>query len=356
MSKSTALLAALALALCGAAQGQSITWVEKNGTTGGSLYLPRQASDYFESFVVVGQQSTALGSLGDLAGTTDDCTSAHAICWNSGHDDEGTNPSVGLTVMTEPPNFKIDTAVEVHEGTGGALFYHTGTSPYPLFDTIQWNDSTKYDNGYNPSVSIDPIPLDHLPGFTATVVEVHQAGTGVSNLWYHVGTLSMSSTGTPSLSWGPSHEFDAGYAPSVSVCDGLAVEVHEGNPGTLWYSMGTVSGDTISWGSSVQYDRGYMPSVALCGGGEFASSYYLVEVHQAKSPAAGLRTNLWYHMAPYTSSSVTWDTATRYGAGCSPSVSIYNPNSGSSGMAAETHAGVCGEVSTVYYDLGKLVP
>ena len=166
----------------------------------------------------------------------------------------------------------------------------------------------------------------------------------------------MSSTGTPSLTWGPSHEFDDGYAPSVSVCDGLAVEVHQGNPGTLWYSMGTVSGDTINWGSSVEYDKGYMPAVALCGGGEFASSYYLVEVHQATNPAAGDTTALWYHMSPYTSSTVTWSTATKYGAGCSPSISIYNPNSASTGMAVETHAAVCGEVSTVSYDLGKLVP
>ena len=34
MSKSIALLAVMALALCSAAQGQSITWVEKGGTTG----------------------------------------------------------------------------------------------------------------------------------------------------------------------------------------------------------------------------------------------------------------------------------------------------------------------------------
>ena len=66
MSKSIALLAVMALALCSAAQGQSITWVEKGGTTGSSLYLPRLASDYFESFLAVGQQSTALGSLGYL--------------------------------------------------------------------------------------------------------------------------------------------------------------------------------------------------------------------------------------------------------------------------------------------------
>jgi hypothetical protein len=356
MSKSIALLAVMALALCSAAQGQSITWVEKGGTTGSSLYLPRLASDYFESFLAVGQQSTALGSLGYLAGTTYDCTSAHAICWNAGHDDQGTNPSVGLTVMTELPNVKLETAVEVHEGTGGALFYHTGTEAYPLISAfVTWNNSKQYDSGYLPSVSIDPFPLDHLPGFTATVVEVHQAGTGVSKLWYHVGTLSLSSTGTPSLSWGPSHEFDTGYAPSVSVCNGLAVEVHQGNPGTLWYSMGTVSGDTISWGSSFKYDNGYMPSVSLCGGGEFASSFYLVEVHQATSPAAGDSTALWYHVSPYTSSSVTWSPATKYGTGCSPTVSIFNPTSASTGMVAETHAGTCGDLSTVYYDLGKLV-
>ena len=85
--------------------------------------------------------------------------------------------------MTELPNVKLETAVEVHEGTGGALFYHTGTEAYPLISAfVSWNNSKQYDSGYLPSVSIDPFPLDHLPGFTATVVEVHQAGTGVSKL------------------------------------------------------------------------------------------------------------------------------------------------------------------------------
>jgi hypothetical protein len=363
MSKPIALPAVLALALCGAAQGQSITWVEEGGKTGGSLKLPRLASDYIESFLVVGNQQST-GPLGYLTGTTYDCIFAYAICWGSaGHDDKGANPSVALTVMTDAQNTKLDTAVEVHEGTSASLFFHTGTNLYPLLGTVDWNSSTQYDSGYKPSVSIDPFPLDHLPGFTATVVEVHQAcpslncgsGTGASALWYHVGTLSMSSTGTPSLSWGPAYKFDAGVNPSVSVCNGLAVEVHQGDPGTLWYSMGTVSGNTISWGSSVKYDSGYMPSVSLCGGGEFGIPYYLVEVHQATSPATGDNTALWYHVSQYTPSSVTWRPATKYATGCSPTASIFNSGSTSTGMVAETHTGVCGEASTVYYDLGDLV-
>ena len=59
--------------------------------------------------------------------------------------------------MTELPNVKLETAVEVHEGTGGALFYHTGTEAYPLISAfVTWNNSKQYDSGYLPSVSIDP--------------------------------------------------------------------------------------------------------------------------------------------------------------------------------------------------------
>jgi len=49
-----------------------------------------------------------------------------------------------------------------------------------------------------------------------------------------------------------------------------------------------------------------------------SSSYCLVEVRQATSPAAGDSTALWYHVPPYASSSVTWSPATKYGTGCSP--------------------------------------
>ena len=131
MSKPIALPAVLALALCGAAQGQSITWVEEGGKTGGSLKLPRLASDYIESFLVVGNQQST-GPLGYLTGTTYDCIFAYAICWGSaGHDNKGANPSVALTVMTDAQNTKLDTAVEVHEGTNASLFFHTGTNLYP---------------------------------------------------------------------------------------------------------------------------------------------------------------------------------------------------------------------------------
>jgi hypothetical protein len=106
------------------------------------------------------------------------------------------------------------------------------------------------------------------------------------------------------------YQFDYGYAPSVSVCNGVAVEVHEGNTGTLWYSMGAVCGNTVNWGASVQYDNGYNPSVLLCG----SASAYLVEVHQA-TKAAAKSSKLWYHVAPYTSSTVTWNPAIEYGQG-----------------------------------------
>ena len=86
MSKSIALLAVMALALCSAAQGQSITWVEKGGTTGSSLYLPRLARR-LRKLPGRGPAEYGSGFLGIFGRHDYDCTSAHAICWNTGHDD-----------------------------------------------------------------------------------------------------------------------------------------------------------------------------------------------------------------------------------------------------------------------------
>jgi hypothetical protein len=75
--------------------------------------------------------------------------------------------------------------------------------------------------------------------------------------------------GIPATVWNPAGSFgyDNGLAPSVAVSGIVIVEVHEGNPGTLWYHTGKIQENgTVSWASSAfSYDNGYQSSVALSG-------------------------------------------------------------------------------------------
>jgi hypothetical protein len=192
---------------------------------------------------------------------------------------------------------------------------------------------------------------------STTVVEVHQAGKGISNLWYNVGTLAFDSSLNLSLTWGPAYQFDYGYVPSVSVCGGVAFEVHEGNPGTLWYSAGTISGNTVKWSSSKQYDKGYNPSVSCTGQPLSIYGGTLVEVHQGQNPSAGNSSKLWYHVAPVASTSVSWGPATEYATGCYPTATIfYGYMISDSGWVGEAHTEVCGKSSPLDYGLGTLHP
>ena len=193
--------------------------------------------------------------------------------------------------------------------------------------------------------------------------------SGLSDLWYHVGVLTFYDDGTAPLSWSPAHQFDYGYAPSVSVCGGSVIEVHEGEPGTLWYSTGTVVNDysAITWTASAQYDSGYYPSVSACSGPEGAQGpntvAYIVEVQQAGNPAKGKSPALWSHVEQWTTRpsppppTVTWTPATKYDNGCRPTVTwsgaVSTAGSGSQGIV-ETHSGACGEASSLYYDIGTV--
>ena len=128
-----------------------------------------------------------------------------------------------------------------------------------------------------------PIGIDYPTSGYTTLVEVHQAAAAISGLWYHVGTVTVTDTGVPALTWGPSYQYDSGFLPSVAVCNAVVIEVHEGQPGPLWSHVGTVSGNTISSGPAIHYDGGYAPSVS-CG-----VNGYVIEVHQAANPTAGDR-------------------------------------------------------------------
>jgi hypothetical protein len=342
---------AIVSAWCGVAQAQSISWLEKGDYLGsGWWFYPRLAGDASGDFLVVGQDATGSGPLAYQTGSYPG-GSADWISWNYGNSDygSGTNPNAALA-MIPVDNANWVAGIEVHQGgqnNGSALWSHTAVSGWPITANLTWTNGVQYDTGFNPTVAIDPIG-----GFE--VVEVHQAASGISNLWYHVGTFQVDMFGVASLTWGPAYQFDYGHFPSVSTCNGLAVEVHEGDSDTLWYSIGKIdlSSYKVKWGPSLQYENGYRPSVALCANLGHTGQY-LVEVHQAGKPAAGKSTALWYHVSSYTSSTVTWKPAVKYGTGCSPTVTMESLNP--SNLIAETHSAYCGEAAPLYYDLGNLI-
>jgi hypothetical protein len=67
--------------------------------------------------------------------------------------------------------------MEVHQaGTGvGALYYHTGGIQGDGIVTFSSSGAFPYDTGLTPSVAVSG----------PTILDVHQAATGVSALYYH---------------------------------------------------------------------------------------------------------------------------------------------------------------------------
>jgi hypothetical protein len=253
--------------------------------------------------------------------------------------DDGSNPSVAISGTT---------AVEVHEGTLGTLWYRTGE--LEPNGTISWSGSSRYDAGSLPSVAVSgvtvvevhqgfarqgPGPLWYrtgqlqpngtlqwggsvqydngsLPAVASsgtTVVEVHQGDAG--SLWYHSGQIEPDG----SIQWGGSFQYDSGYTPSVAVSGTTVVEAHEGNPGTLWYRTGQIQlNGAISWKGSLQYDSGYFPSVA-------ASGTTVVEVHQANNSFDN--GPLWYRPALLgPNGTLKWGYSSQYDDGSLPEVRV----------------------------------
>jgi hypothetical protein len=94
-------------------------------------------------------------------------------------------------------NNKYDTAIEVHQGGqdgGSALWYTTATtklsSTYELPGSLTWGTTQEYDHGFNPTVAADDSSfISQTNPAVELVVETHQADSGSSDLWYHVGWL-----------------------------------------------------------------------------------------------------------------------------------------------------------------------
>ena len=224
--------------------------------------------------------------------------------------DSGLAPSVSISGSN---------VVEVHEDFDGNLYYQTG---FRSGAGIEWFGPVRYERGLAPSVCIDG----------NSIVEVHNDFTG--GLWYRRGYFLghdenynssiywdnnsqsywldqgthakvavsgnnfvevhqdfsgglYSSTGLEwdfslfgytynLVYWNPSHRYDGGYVPSVSMNGTTVAEVHNGSAGDMWYRTGTFAGYDITWnnwGWSSWYDSGSYPSVGYNGG-------LFVEAHQ----------------------------------------------------------------------------
>ncbi|MGC9948057.1 MAG: hypothetical protein ABSF64_16960 [Bryobacteraceae bacterium] len=188
--------------------------------------------------------------------------------------DNGAAPSVAVAGST---------IVEVHQGqTGvGPLWYRTGE--IQLNGTVKWDSggALKYDNGAQPRVAIGG----------STILEVHQADSGVvGTLYYHAGEIQANST----VLWaGSSFSYDTGIAPSIAVSGPTVVEVHQAvtGVGSLYYHTGGIQGDgTVTFSSSgaFPYDTGLTPGVAVSGP-------TILDVHQSATGVSAL----YYHTAAY---------------------------------------------------------
>jgi hypothetical protein len=196
---------------------------------------------------------------------------------------------------------------------------------------LVWGPSHEYDLGFNPSVAAD--------NFTGTVIEVHNGRGGDGRMWYHVGQVDPS---TQAVRWGPPYEYDVGFNPKVAISGASVVEVHNGGgvDGPMWYHLGQVDASTLSvqWGLPYEYDVGFNPSVAVDG-------TTVVEVHNGSSEGGPM----WYHVGQIDTSTQTvqWGLPYEYDIGFNPSVAF------AGGTVVEVHNGTSGH-GPMWYHVGYL--
>jgi hypothetical protein len=381
LTRSLAITLLIFAALGGNTSAQSISWTDK-GThiiSGNNWYRPKIAADFDGDVVVMGLvDGTTLGPMDYWTGLNPMSeTSLDGVDHGFEITTGGFAPSVAMLQSTTSvfPNLggiaALGAVIDAHQGGqhgGAALFSGFAEyGGYPIGTTLKFVGGQEYDIGYHPSVAIDPnftlesTSESEIPqAIVSTVVEVHQAAGGISDLWYHVGTIAIwvDGSGVPSsLKWGPSHQLNSaeGSFPSVTVCNGEVIEVHEGTSETLLYTVGTVSGDVINWSPTLPYDKGYHPSLT-------SDCTHVVEAHQAGAPA-GEPTALWYHAAnfPPPSSAMDFGPSRKYDEGCSPSVAFayagyYGEGSPGPEDIVETHTMACGETTALEFDYGLFLP
>lgn len=201
---------------------------------------------------------------------------------------------------------------------------------------------------------------------------------GLSDLWYHVGTLTLGAPPSMSSSWGKAQPMGTysgatftptvGYVPTVSVANNLVILVAQGAGATLWYSIGVVdtTASTINWSAPIPYSTtGYNPTVSVFGDGSSSTApggaRVVVEAHQASNTTGSLTYRAGYlKKGPYGSAptSITWapDSDTPYSNGCYPSVALAFWGLSTSGLnLTETHETGCGKVTTIDYSFSVIL-
>ncbi len=319
-------------------------------------YLPRVAIDEDYGAINIFQSNTGY----------------QTVLYETGNNQKASNPA-GLGSTLWNPDLTIngevghaagialawgngyDTAIEVHQGGqdgGGALWYTMATtklsSTYQIPTVLHWGASSQYDEGFNPTVGVDNSSWDTgVNAGVEQVVEVHQATSNLSALWYHVGWLENPDSASPTFVWGPSYQFDTGYAPSASISNGIVVEAHQGTGGELWYSIGNAAFFQITWNTAVNYDTGYNPSISVygctsCGG------WTVVEAHQSTTGTGPLR----YRIGTISSASdktIAWtpNSDTQYAPqGCYPSIAQ------NGAYIVEVHSTECNAAASLVYSFG----
>lgn len=357
-----AILSGLALLCAAAAHAQVIiiNWTSFDGTVVSSGYLPRSASDWVYGTIAMYETATKFAGIQYENGNDIFAPTPTTVNWCCGG--SPMNGEIGHATSVALANAnKYDTAIEVHQGgqDGGAQLWYSlgsgklgGTLSEQIPYTLNWATSQKYGTGFNPTVAVDNSNYLSSPT-SAAVVEVHQASSDRSDLWYTFGLLLGINGASPVLDWFPAVKIPSvsGYAPSVSLASGLAVVVFQGASGELFYSIGV--NDTFggfTWSAPVYYTQGYNPSIAVYGCAT-CKSWTVLEAHQANNGTGAL----WYRTGLINKQgthSIVWtpDGDTMYEqSGCYPSVA-------QNGVYVwETHEYKCGEASPVFSSFGQLV-
>jgi hypothetical protein len=378
-------LAAMLLAGTTRANDITIKW-NVTPTSYLSSYLPKVASDGLQNVVTIAETGTGLSAVIDELGLYQPLTSEQVQWTGSPSYLYGPTQQVGhapTIALAYDSVDNYDGAIEVHQGgqdSESSLWFQLGSiAPPPSALAISWGSATRlgpgpwacgpyprgcgagpYDYGYNPTVAAD---LDG-PSFTSsTVVEAHQAASGESTLYYHVGVLTLGPS--PSISWGPSLAVSTtqGSAPTVSISNNVAVLVAQGSGGTLWSSIGVVdtATSTIAWTTPSQYASGYNPTVSVYGSGTdlLISGRALVEAHQLDNGTGPLVASVGV-LKGSSPTSITWSDTTNvpYGSGCYPSVALaggVGPYPPYNLTVTEIHEAGCGSATMTDYSFGYLV-
>jgi hypothetical protein len=284
-------------------------WFDEGPYKYDSGYAPAEAADGIGNFIEIHQANSGASNFWFRFAQTTVSGGTTLVNWKQMgaiQKDQGMNPSIAAWGLSASGDIAASGGViQVHQaGAGvGPLWANVASVQFQGFTNVwtgvNFTGAWIYDQngGEFPSIATDG----------NNVIEVHQAGNGVSALWYRVGTWGHDSHGNPTVTFGNSFQINAGSGnvsgqhASVTMCNGTVVEVDE-EPSTQFpqalvshtgkFTCNGLSGCSFAWdnGSSNHYDNGFFPKVScLVGGGAGARG---LEVHQASQSGLG---DLWTH-------------------------------------------------------------